>query len=114
MSDNTDKVKAVLGQEEEILAAGFAKALAIFNKEPTKANTENVTAARKMLEDYRASKQEARPAVFAKKRDVINYLIADGWDVKPDSSKVYNDLDGIPRKAGYGGKKRLTSMRDGA
>src|SRR3990172_6194741 len=98
MSDNADKIKAVMDKEAEILEGGLAKALLIFQKEPTKANTESVSAARKAFDDYRAAKQDAGPVTFATKREVISYLISTGWDVKPDSSKVNDDLKGLPKK----------------
>ena len=102
---NADKIKAVMDKEAEILEGGLAKALLIFQKEPTKANTESVSAARKALEDYRAVKQDAVPVTFATKREVISYLISAGWDVKPDSAKVNDDLKGLPKKQGAWSKK---------
>lgn len=49
--------------------------------------------------------------ILTTKKDAVEYLIIEGWDIKVDdngkNSKLYNDLDGIPRKSGGWPKSAL-------
>lgn len=107
MSDTADKFDAFLAKEEELLKKAVAQTMKAYNEHSTKANLDNFQAAKKAYEDYKASKQDSGPVTFAKKREVIAYLITEGWDVKPDSSKVYKELNGISRKGGVWRKKEI-------
>lgn len=109
MSDNDSKFDALLKKEEELLEKAVVQTMKAYNERTIVANLRDWEAAKAALENYRAktAQKAAEVVSFAKKREVIAYLIQQGWDVKPDSSKVNADLDGIPRKQGVWSKKAI-------
>lgn len=109
MADNDSKFDALLEKEEELLKKAVAQTMKAYNERPTVANLRDWEAAKAAFENYRAktAQKAAEVVFFTKKREVIAYLIQQGWDVKPDSSKVNADLDGIPRKQGVWPRKAV-------
>ena len=107
LMSNDSKFDALLEKEEDLLKKAVGQTMKAYNGKSTVANLRDWEAAKAALDGYRvkASKQAAAVVSFATKREVIAYLIEAGWDVKPDSSKVNDDLNGLPKKQGVWPKK---------
>ena len=107
MAINDSKSDAFLGKEEKLLKKAVVQTMKAYNEKSTVANLRGWEAAKAALDGYRAkaSKKAAEVVSFATKREVIAYLIEAGWDVKVDSSKVNDNLNGLPKKQGVWSKK---------
>lgn len=105
MADNNDKFDALLEKEEELLKKAMVQTMKAYNEKSTVANLRDWEAVKDAYEKFKAKQAPVEVVSFATKREVIAYLIQQGWDVKPDSSKVNDDLKGLPRKQGVWSKK---------
>lgn len=103
----TDKFDALMAKEEELLKKGVSQTMKAYNEKSTVANLRDWEAAKDAYEKFKAKQAPVEVVSFATKREVIVYLIQQGWDVKPDSSKVNDDLKGLPRKQGVWSKKLI-------